>query len=80
MDGITVFTAIVGSLIILGLLFKVSLLNSRLQGYREAQPHIINGGTVADGGGGCLRVFAIIGFVAFLGLCVYIGIVLASAG
>jgi hypothetical protein len=80
MEELTVLGAIVGGLIVLGLIVKVALLNARLQGFREAQPHIINGGLVAPNGTGCLRVFAVIGLVIFLGTCLYLGIALAATG
>lgn len=72
---------IISVVIILGLAFKVALLNERLEGFREAQrqQQPTPNGPSANVEVGCFRILAIIGLVAICGLCFWLGLA-ASAG
>jgi hypothetical protein len=79
MAGATVFLIAIGILIFFMLTVQVALYKGRAEGYHSAIQRI-GAQPVNDGFGfGCLKVFAAIGFIAFAGLCVYLGIAMAGA-
>jgi len=72
MDNIIIVA--IGGLVATGLLIKIALLNARLEGHREAQRQLTNGTYDHDKGDGCLKILAVIGFLAICGLCFYVGL------
>jgi hypothetical protein len=76
MAGATVFVVAIGVVIVFVLAVQVALYRGRAEGYRAAYAHI--GTNAANDGFGCLKVFAAIGFLTFVGLCLYLGMALSS--
>ena len=78
MTGATVFLMAIGILIFFLLAVQVALYKGRAEGYQSAIQRIGTAPANDGFGFGCLRVFAAIGFIAFAGLCVYLGIAMAG--
>ncbi|MBN1641803.1 MAG: hypothetical protein JXA09_11255 [Anaerolineae bacterium] len=78
MTGPTVFLIAIGILVFFMLAVQVALYRGRAEGYRDAYRQIGSNAANDGFGFGCLKVFAAIGFIAFAGLCLYLGMALSN--
>ena len=78
MAGATVFLIAIAILVFFVLAVQVALYRGRAEGYQDAYRRL-GPNTANDGFGfGCLKLFAAIGFIAFAGLCLYLGMALSG--
>ena len=78
MTGATVFLIAIGILIFFMLAVQVALYRGRAEGYHNAVQRMGTAPANDGFGFGCLKVFAAIGFVAFAGLCLFVGMAIAG--
>jgi hypothetical protein len=73
-----VFLFAIGILVFFVLAVQIALYRGRAEGYRDACQRIGSHAANDGFGFGCMKVFAAIGFVAFAGLCLFLGVAMSG--